>query len=425
MSKTENELVQALKEARTDHPDVLAKAADRLLIFGQQQKRDDLRRIGLNAMGVACMLKQDFSGARRRFLEALEITRSQKDIENEIGILSNLGMIHLSQGHYELALQAYLSILRKIRSEGLPVSQATTLNNLAVAHHYLDQFDEAAEAFEAAARICSADSDHAEEMKARINLAQSQLQSGNLEAVEAACLRAEDLQKAHELSELAGSLLAVKAALKLRRGQVDQALVLTGAALENFDNKARQDDFLGLLSTRGECFEALKDRPEAEACFKQALSLARELGRDREALNSHEALARLYLASGKPEEAAQEYRAALLLHRELFTKEAARMRSEAQVRHQTEMAIHEKKLLEEVNEELLESNQKLHEALAQVRTLRGLLPICSSCKKIRDDDGYWTQIENYVSSHSEAQFSHGLCPSCSGHKAGEYFLHES
>jgi hypothetical protein len=51
-------------------------------------------------------------------------------------------------------------------------------------------------------------------------------------------------------------------------------------------------------------------------------------------------------------------------------------------------------------------------ALAQVKQLSGLLPICSSCKKVRDDKGYWTQIEEYVSDHSEADFSHSLCPDC-------------
>jgi len=51
-------------------------------------------------------------------------------------------------------------------------------------------------------------------------------------------------------------------------------------------------------------------------------------------------------------------------------------------------------------------------AEAQVKILSGLLPICSSCKKIRDDRGYWNQIERYIHEHSEAEFSHGLCPEC-------------
>ncbi len=55
---------------------------------------------------------------------------------------------------------------------------------------------------------------------------------------------------------------------------------------------------------------------------------------------------------------------------------------------------------------------KLKEATAQVKLLSGFLPICSACKKIRDDKGYWNQIESYIRDHSEAEFSHGICPDC-------------
>jgi hypothetical protein len=55
---------------------------------------------------------------------------------------------------------------------------------------------------------------------------------------------------------------------------------------------------------------------------------------------------------------------------------------------------------------------KLQKALGEVKTLSGLLPICASCKKIRDDGGYWRQLEDYIGERSEAQFSHGICPEC-------------
>ncbi len=54
----------------------------------------------------------------------------------------------------------------------------------------------------------------------------------------------------------------------------------------------------------------------------------------------------------------------------------------------------------------------LQEALANVKTLRGLLPICAACKKIRDDKGYWNHIESYIEKHSNAEFTHGICPEC-------------
>lgn len=56
--------------------------------------------------------------------------------------------------------------------------------------------------------------------------------------------------------------------------------------------------------------------------------------------------------------------------------------------------------------------QQLKEALAKVKTLSGLLPICSHCKKIRDDKGYWNQLEDFIRQHSEAEFTHGICPEC-------------
>ena len=56
--------------------------------------------------------------------------------------------------------------------------------------------------------------------------------------------------------------------------------------------------------------------------------------------------------------------------------------------------------------------QELQTALARVKQLSGLLPICANCKSIRNDEGYWSQVESYVSSHSEATFSHSICPEC-------------
>ncbi|WDP87528.1 MAG: hypothetical protein HUN05_22335 [Desulfobacter sp.] len=60
-----------------------------------------------------------------------------------------------------------------------------------------------------------------------------------------------------------------------------------------------------------------------------------------------------------------------------------------------------------------ERTKDLQDALEQVKTLNGLLPICCHCKKIRDDKGYWTHLESYIEQYSDASFSHGMCPECS------------
>ena len=61
---------------------------------------------------------------------------------------------------------------------------------------------------------------------------------------------------------------------------------------------------------------------------------------------------------------------------------------------------------------LAERVKELEDALARVKYLRGLLPICAYCKKIRNDQNYWQQVEAYITEHSDAQFSHSICPAC-------------
>ena len=74
-----------------------------------------------------------------------------------------------------------------------------------------------------------------------------------------------------------------------------------------------------------------------------------------------------------------------------------------------EKEIEQRKQIEGEREKLIND---LRKALGEVKTLSGLLPICSSCKKIRDDKGYWNQIEVYIQAHSDADFSHSICPGC-------------
>jgi PAS domain S-box-containing protein len=80
--------------------------------------------------------------------------------------------------------------------------------------------------------------------------------------------------------------------------------------------------------------------------------------------------------------------------------------------------ITERKMGEMERERLI---HELQEALAKVKKLSGFLPICASCKKIRNDQGYWTQIEAYIRDHSEAEFSHSICPECASKLYPEYY----
>ena len=70
------------------------------------------------------------------------------------------------------------------------------------------------------------------------------------------------------------------------------------------------------------------------------------------------------------------------------------------------------KKIDRLNGEKDKIIKELKIAIDEIKTLKGIIPICASCKKIRDDKGYWSQIELYIKNHSEADFSHSICPEC-------------
>lgn len=79
------------------------------------------------------------------------------------------------------------------------------------------------------------------------------------------------------------------------------------------------------------------------------------------------------------------------------------------LRHQWD---HLEEMVEERTLELRSSNGKLQDALDEIKTLEGIIPICMHCKEIRNDAGHWDKLEKYIRDHSNAQFSHRICPDC-------------
>jgi hypothetical protein len=90
------------------------------------------------------------------------------------------------------------------------------------------------------------------------------------------------------------------------------------------------------------------------------------------------------------------------------TAERMRVRQKAAIRRANAELVRRR----EAEAALQRRNRELETALDEIKVLRGIVPICSYCKKIRDDRGYWNQLESYLRAHSEAEFSHGICPDC-------------
>jgi hypothetical protein len=74
--------------------------------------------------------------------------------------------------------------------------------------------------------------------------------------------------------------------------------------------------------------------------------------------------------------------------------------------------VREKEKKEKLLDQVIEDKEKIEKAFSEIKLLQGIIPICSECKKVRNDKGYWEQVEDYVRNRSEAQFTHGFCPEC-------------
>jgi len=74
--------------------------------------------------------------------------------------------------------------------------------------------------------------------------------------------------------------------------------------------------------------------------------------------------------------------------------------------------LHLEQLVKDRTAELEKARNQAQEALANIKSLKALLPICSCCMKIRDDEGYWNQVDSYISQHTDSKFSHSICPEC-------------
>ncbi|MBN2104762.1 hypothetical protein JW835_12040 [bacterium] len=81
-------------------------------------------------------------------------------------------------------------------------------------------------------------------------------------------------------------------------------------------------------------------------------------------------------------------------------------------------------LIADLSEKLLQRNEQIAAQMAELTQIRGLLPICMHCKNIRNDDGFWVKVEHYVEEHSDAEFSHGICPDCMKKYYSEFFTEE-
>jgi adenylate cyclase len=378
---------------------------------------------GFNTRGSIRMSLGDSESAMADLLAAVEISERINFEDGTVSLYHNIGALYSTMENYEKALEYYFKALEYKEEIGdLPVV-AMILNNIGVAYRRMNQNETALRYYRRALEI--------------------QTGSGQETSYEAA----------HTLHNIG--------VLHLEMKSYDQALAnITESLRISRDKRFKRLVISGLIRL-GEVQRALQRHGAALKSLNEAVTLATEAQENNLLADAHEMLSNVYADLG-------QYRTSLEHHRlfkeldDSVTSEASRKAvSELEVRFNFEKqrkeiellkkdaAIQQLKLarhrtvrnsliatcglmlvlggtlyrgyrakrraalaLTEANAELARQKSELTVALSRIKRLGGLLPICASCKKIRDDQGYWQQIEAYIRDHSEADFSHGICPDC-------------
>ncbi|MCD4707554.1 MAG: tetratricopeptide repeat protein [Candidatus Sabulitectum sp.] len=361
---------------------------------------------------INAMNRTDSAGACILAEQTLSISR---EMGFDMGIaksLSAIGISHSYRGEYEKALDCSLKALAIFSAMNNSAGLSSTLNTIGIIYRKLDNYDKSLEYYTNSLLI-SKKADDARQIANTTN---------NI------CVLYQDLNEFENALEFARKSLHYFTALKDDLGigsslnNIGIILEFQGnfiSALEHFQKSNDIFQRIGYLpglsatcNNLGELFTRQKKFKKAKRYFSTALKAAKDTNTKDHEICSLENLSILYETMGDFQKALEYYIQYSDLKQQVFSEESAKNINQLQVSYETEKKEKENEIFRLRNIELAKANEELEKALSEVKELSGLLPICSSCKKVRADSGYWVQIEKYISKRSNTQFSHGLCPDC-------------
>ncbi len=410
-----------------------------------------------------------------RYDSALVHIRRARDLRRALGdrpglgrVLNSLGASYYQLGEYEPALDAFVESLAIRREEGDASGIARVLTNIGKTYHDWHQYERAVEVLgEAVATVERAD-DPAILGYALNSLAMVQIDRGDFAEARALIARARaaydtpypERTTADSLSAWSLNTLAV-GRLLLREGRPAEAIPMLDSVLRAGERRGSVRGQARAQLHLGEAYRRIGDRPRATTALEAALTLSQGVEQRVLALEALRVLSLVEEEAGNTRGALAHLRAYQALRDTVFDqgaaqriagtearaatereqRENARLREEQRVQavviarqrlagvlggliialaaalvaalvHFNRKGRAREDALRQANADLASANSDLRTALSEVRTLKGLIPICSSCKQVRDDSGYWQAVEQYLSTHSDATFSHGICESC-------------
>ncbi|MCD4847670.1 MAG: tetratricopeptide repeat protein [Candidatus Aegiribacteria sp.] len=366
------------------------------------------------------------------FPEAMSYCRKAmniyEELKDEIGMASvhgTLAATYWSQGMIDKALEHFLESLRLKQGSGASEDElAICYLNVGACYCSLNRLDLAQSSYEYVRRIWERSGD-------RENLSYIYNNIGSVYG------KKKELDKARKYFKKAlgfredlgdkkgmASTLSNLGSLHKDQGDNESALDFFTRSLELYEELGNRRGVAYTCGCIGGVYTRLGRFDEAESIISRGLSITRKLKLKDWEIHCLQNITNLYEAKGDLQQALQYSRELNTCIEEHLNEKSMEKIAGLQVQFETEKKEKEAEIYRLKNVELSSMNNELRNALAHVKKLQGMLPICASCKKIRDDNGYWKQIELYVSDHSDATFTHGICPECMIKLYGKEFAGE-
>ncbi|MEZ4592771.1 MAG: tetratricopeptide repeat protein [Chloroflexota bacterium] len=343
-------------------------------------------------------------------LQAVDILDkiSDEHVENnliKVDVLGTVSWTYRCLGEYAISAEYALRGLKIAQSTGARQYEAGVLNILSVIYAESNDLTAARQVGQEVVEYCREAGNFRGESIALNNLAMTYLEMGDGQQALAVCKESLQLAQDHGLEKVVITALSTLGEIYLGLDDLVNAERYLLQTLHLAREQKAGSDELQCVIHLGKVYQSQQKDAAALAAFQEALLLSQAASDRRSQFQCHELLSALYEQQGELGSALHHFKQYHLIKEQVFNETADSKLRNLRISHEVETLKHESEIHRLKNIEL-------QAALDQVKQLSGLLPICASCKKIRDDAGYWHDVAVYIRDRSEAEFSHGMCPDC-------------
>ena len=400
-----------LKAARTA-VELLKDAPDKLLIAR-----------AFTVLGNGLKLQCDSFEALEYYQHAIDVYKELDDIAGVSTILNNIASTYRSIGLFDEAYSAFSEAIDVLEGSDYLISKAAAVGNLASLLVEQDDPQKAESLMEQALELHRKAGTKQGEGICLRDMGKLKASLGDKTEAERYYRQALAVLSETSSNQFMGYTLFLLSNLKEEQGQFNEAeeyLVQAVEIAKQFKSQRRIADAefdLAALRVRMGVTE------DVEPAMHEFLKYLRDSGDDLEyKIDVYTSLSQLYELKEEFSTALDYYKQKCCVEKQYEALQRENDVVRVRLRAEYKRSENEKKLLEAQQKELQEANDRLQEAAERIKKLSGLLPICAYCKSIRDDSGYWNEIEAYIASHSDTEFTHGICPECAKKHFPDYNL---